>query len=91
MAAFARALRAYGIWHDIRVLGGQTRKHVDAARPWLLSAWFDGVAVRTARAIAQELRVRRDRRHLMAMSDHMLKDIGLTRAEIGGAVRYGRD
>jgi len=27
----------------------------------------------------------------MAMSDHMLKDIGLTRAEIRGAVRYGRD
>ena len=91
LAAFARALRAYGIWHDIRVLGVPARKHVDAARPWLLSAWFDGVAVRTARAIAQELRVRRDRRHLMAMSDHMLKDIGLTRAEIGGAVRYGRD
>jgi uncharacterized protein YjiS (DUF1127 family) len=46
--------------------------------------------VRAARAIAQELRIRRDTRELMAMSDHMLKDIGLTRAEIGPAVRYGR-
>jgi uncharacterized protein YjiS (DUF1127 family) len=41
--------------------------------------------------IAQELRIRRDTRHLMLMSDQMLKDIGLTRAEIGRAVRYGRD
>jgi uncharacterized protein YjiS (DUF1127 family) len=43
-----------------------------------------------ARAIAQELRIRRDTRALLAMSDRMLKDIGLTRAEIGGAVLYGR-
>jgi uncharacterized protein YjiS (DUF1127 family) len=35
--------------------------------------------------------MRRDTRELMAMSDRMLKDIGVTRAEIGGAVRYGRD
>ena len=43
-----------------------------------------------ARAIAQEVRIRRDKRALLAMSDRMLKDIGLTRAEIGGAVLYGR-
>jgi uncharacterized protein YjiS (DUF1127 family) len=92
LAAAARALSAYGIWRDIRVLEGQTRKHADAAGPpWLLSAWFRGVALRAARAIAQELRIRRDMRHLMAMDDRMLKDIGLTRADIGGAVRYGRD
>ena len=47
-------------------------------------------AARSARAIAQELRMRRDTRELRAMSDRMLKDIGVTRAEIGGAVRYGR-
>jgi hypothetical protein len=43
LAATARALSAYGIWRDIRVLEGQTRKHADAAGPpWLLSAWFRG-------------------------------------------------
>jgi uncharacterized protein YjiS (DUF1127 family) len=30
-------------------------------------------------------------RHLTAMSDHMPKDIGLRRADILHAVRYGRD
>jgi uncharacterized protein YjiS (DUF1127 family) len=59
--------------------------------PYGLSAWLGDVAERAARAIALELRIRRDMRHLMAMDDRMLKDIGLTRAEIGGAVRYGRD
>jgi uncharacterized protein YjiS (DUF1127 family) len=91
IAAFARAAKAYGISYDIRVLDGQSRKHADAAQPWSLSAWLGGVAARAARAIAQELRIRRDTRHLMLMSDQMLKDIGLTRAEIGRAVRYGRD
>jgi uncharacterized protein YjiS (DUF1127 family) len=30
-------------------------------------------------------------RQLRAMDDHMLKDIGLTRLDVGSAVRYGRD
>jgi uncharacterized protein YjiS (DUF1127 family) len=42
-------------------------------------------------AIAEELRIRRDMRQLRAMDDGMLNDIGLTRADIGTAVRYGRD
>jgi uncharacterized protein YjiS (DUF1127 family) len=46
---------------------------------------------RIVAAIANELRIRRDMRQLMAMDDVMLKDIGLTRADIGAAVRYGRD
>jgi uncharacterized protein YjiS (DUF1127 family) len=92
LAAFARAPNAYRIWHDIRVLEGRARKHADAAaQSWSLSAWSDGVAARSARAIAEEVRIRRDTRKLMLMSDRMLKDIGLTRAEISGAVRYGRD
>jgi uncharacterized protein YjiS (DUF1127 family) len=44
-----------------------------------------------AAAIADELRIRRDMRQLRAMDDCMLEDIGLTRADIGAAVRYGRD
>jgi uncharacterized protein YjiS (DUF1127 family) len=92
LAAFARAPKAYGIWHDIRVLEARARTHADAvAQPWSLSASFEGVAARIARAIAKEVRIRRDTRKLMLMSDWMLKDIGLTRAEIGRAVRYGRD
>jgi uncharacterized protein YjiS (DUF1127 family) len=92
LSTFARARKAYGIWHDIRVLEGQARKPAGAAaQPWSLSAWFGGVAARVARAIAQEARIRRDTRHLRLMSDRMLEDIGLTRAKISGAVRYGRD
>jgi uncharacterized protein YjiS (DUF1127 family) len=49
------------------------------------------VVARIAAAIADELRIRRGMRQLRAMDDCMLKDIGLTRADIGTAVRYGRD
>jgi uncharacterized protein YjiS (DUF1127 family) len=62
-----------------------------AAQPGSLSAWFGGVAARCVRAIAKEGRIRRDTRHLRLTSDRMLEDVGLTRAEISGAVRYGRD
>jgi uncharacterized protein YjiS (DUF1127 family) len=58
---------------------------------WSLSAWFGAVAARCARAIANEVRIRRDTRALMLMSEYLLKDIGLTRAQIDRAVRYGRD
>jgi uncharacterized protein YjiS (DUF1127 family) len=92
LVVFASAFRAYGIWHDIRVLEGQARRHAGAAaRPWSLSAWFGAVAARCGRAIANEVRIRRDTRQLMLMSEYLLKDIGLTRAEIDRAVRYGRD
>jgi uncharacterized protein YjiS (DUF1127 family) len=91
LAAFARAQKAYGIWHDIRGLESLAHKHADAAQPWSLSAWFGGVAARSARAIAKKVRIRRDTRRVMLMSDQMLKDIGLTRAEIRDAVRYGGD
>jgi uncharacterized protein YjiS (DUF1127 family) len=60
-------------------------------RPWSLSAWFGTVAARCARAIATEVRIRRDTRQLMLMSDEMLKDIGLSRTQIHGAVRFGRE
>lgn len=44
-----------------------------------------------AAAIADELCIRHDMRQLRAMDDGMLNDIGLTRADVGPAVRYGRD
>ena len=46
---------------------------------------------RIAAAVPEELRIRRDMRELRAMDDDLLKDIGLTRADIDSAVRYGRD
>jgi uncharacterized protein YjiS (DUF1127 family) len=71
---------------------------VAASQPFGTSIARNGLAVvvtrvvaRIATAIADELRIRRDMRQLRAMDDHMLKDIGLTRAEIGSAVGYGRD
>ncbi len=41
-------------------------------------------------AFAREIRLRRDMRRLGEMSDHMLKDIGLSPGQIEGAVRHGR-
>jgi uncharacterized protein YjiS (DUF1127 family) len=46
---------------------------------------------RIAAAISHELRIRRDMRQLMGMDEHVLRDIGLSRADIGSGVRYGRD
>jgi uncharacterized protein YjiS (DUF1127 family) len=42
-------------------------------------------------AVLREYRARRANRHLLALSDHTLKDIGLTRDEVARAVRLGRD
>jgi uncharacterized protein YjiS (DUF1127 family) len=36
------------------------------------------------------MRVRNDRRRLQAMPDYLLKDIGVSRAAIDGAVEFGR-
>jgi uncharacterized protein YjiS (DUF1127 family) len=71
---------------------------VAAAQPFgaRVARWGPAGAVtravaRIATAIADELRIRRDMRQLRAMDDYMLKDIGLTRADVGSAVRYGRE
>jgi len=45
---------------------------------------------RWAKALAQEIRVRRDLRHLEALDDCMLTDIGLSRGGLEEAVRSGR-
>jgi uncharacterized protein YjiS (DUF1127 family) len=42
------------------------------------------------RAVATEYRIRRDTRALMTMSEHTLKDIGLSRPQVAHAVRFGR-
>lgn len=48
-------------------------------------------AARTVMRIACEIRTRRDMRRLAEFDDHMLRDIGIARADIEGAVRRGRD
>jgi uncharacterized protein YjiS (DUF1127 family) len=75
-----------------------TNSEVAATQPFGTPIARNGLAVvvtrdvaRIATAIADELRIRRDMRQLRAMNDHMLKDIGLARADNGSAVRYGRD
>jgi uncharacterized protein YjiS (DUF1127 family) len=75
-----------------------TDSEVAATQPFGTPIARNGLAVvvtrvvaRIATAIADELRIRRDMRQLRAMDDHMQKDIGLARADIGSAVRYGRD
>ena len=86
----ARASRAYKRQRhrDARWSGAEAADATPAGS-WSPRPGSAGVA-RAARAIAQELRLRRDTRALMAADDRMLKDIGLTRAEVGGmAVRQG--
>jgi uncharacterized protein YjiS (DUF1127 family) len=89
--------KAFTIPHPIRALAGPAGKQAAGAACGL-PAGAKGVAGGVTRfvawvaaAIAEELRVRRDMRQLRAMDDCMLKDIGLTRADIGTAVRYRRD
>ena len=48
------------------------------------------ILLRLANALHQHWTERRDRAHLMALSDAQLRDIGLGRAEIDQAVRFGR-
>ena len=51
---------------------------------------FARILARFIGTIVAERRLRRDARELTAMSEHMLKDIGLSRSQIGHAVRFGR-
>jgi uncharacterized protein YjiS (DUF1127 family) len=50
----------------------------------------EGLA-RAAAAVARWHRLRRDSRRLVALSDRMLRDVGLGRGEVERAVRAGRD
>jgi uncharacterized protein YjiS (DUF1127 family) len=91
LAVLAGAHRAHELWHEARVPERLARQQADAAAgQWSISAWLVGLVSRVARVIAEEVRIRRNTRELMAMSDSMLKDIGLSRAEVDRAVRYGR-
>jgi uncharacterized protein YjiS (DUF1127 family) len=95
--AFAPFSKATGMPDDIRALDGPAGRQA-ASAAFRSPAGATGVAGAVTRlltwiaaAVADEVRIRRDMRELRAMGDCMLKDIGLTRADIGTAVRYGRD
>ncbi len=47
-------------------------------------------AILLARRVGRALKARRDRRHLEALPDYLLGDIGISRSEIGSAVKFGR-
>ena len=49
------------------------------------------LACRLIEEFAQEVRVRRDMNRLAEFDDYMLRDIGITRTDIEGAVRRGHD
>jgi uncharacterized protein YjiS (DUF1127 family) len=50
-----------------------------------------GLLGRVVAWIAHEMRVSRDMRRLAEFDDHMLRDIGIARTDIEGAVRRGHD
>jgi len=52
---------------------------------WLASSILAGFA-----AIARRRRIVRAERALVDLDDRMLRDIGITRTQIGRVVRYGR-
>jgi uncharacterized protein YjiS (DUF1127 family) len=49
------------------------------------------VAYAAYAAIAREMRLRRDMQRLAEYDDYMLRDIGITRMDIEGVIRRGRD
>jgi uncharacterized protein YjiS (DUF1127 family) len=49
-----------------------------------------GLGIAFVRRLSTALRRRRDAHLLARADDHMLRDIGLTRSQIDGAVRFGR-
>jgi uncharacterized protein YjiS (DUF1127 family) len=57
--------------------------------------WLSRVVLRLSpsritKAVRLELRLRRDERLLMTMSDHELSDLGIGRGQVPDAVRHGR-
>jgi uncharacterized protein YjiS (DUF1127 family) len=91
----AFAWKATGILHDAPAPDGQAGRQAAGAVSGSPAKGVAGVVSRfvawIAAAIAEELRIRRDMRQLRAMDESMLRDIGLTRADIGTTVRYGPD
>lgn len=65
------------------------RSRATTSRRWAVRLLHSAFAAYVM--IVRELRLRRDMRRLGEFSDHMLHDIGISRADIEGVVRRGRD
>jgi uncharacterized protein YjiS (DUF1127 family) len=63
---------------------------VEASRSEAASSMGGATFLRVARYLFRQLKIRRDERMLHELSDHLLKDIGISRSEIQYAVRNGR-
>lgn len=63
----------------------------DASTPHRSSRGFVNLVARVASWILREVLLRREMRRLAEFDDHMLRDIGIARADIEGAVRRGHD
>ena len=70
--------------------GADPQPRAALPRRHTVGAWLVRTVAGLAAAIAREMRVRRAMRDLAMMDEHMLRDIGITRAEIGHATRFGR-
>ena len=71
--------------HAVAIPVGSTLPNVEIPRR--ISA---ELVMALGRRISAALRCRRDSRLLAHADDHMLRDIGITRSQIDGAVRFGR-
>ena len=70
-----------------RIHEAPVRRGAASAIGVLLRRWLKTAAG----AIAQELRIRRDTRRLLEAELRMLRDLGISRADIERLVRYGRE
>ena len=63
----------------------------EASAPSRVAHEVFALACNLIEGFAREVRVRQDMSRLAEFDDHMLRDLGITRADIEGAVRRGRD
>ena len=69
------------------------RPHRSRSMRSVVFSWIAAAAARElgfAKNIVRRARVNAAHRRLSAMPDHMLKDIGISRSELGYRVQYGR-
>jgi uncharacterized protein YjiS (DUF1127 family) len=59
--------------------------------PYRVAREVFALAYALIEGVAREARVRRDMSRLAEFDDHMLRDIGIVRADIEGAIRNGRN
>ncbi|MEZ5935405.1 MAG: DUF1127 domain-containing protein [Alphaproteobacteria bacterium] len=96
-SAFLRNATAPAASADLRkAIGPEHKPDADSATgspatPVGLAGHFTRPRAAVAAFIATERRIRPDMRVLRSMSDAMLEDIGLTREDIEGTVRHGRN